>query len=228
MQTDCKDCIFLVNGDCELNRIEKYIRNGGSLSIRNEIPLIEGRLCNANRNKEWYIKYKDNYLEQLSKEIAVQYSVIINTYTYYKVEEIIGIIQKQSIKPTDIHIIYHADNLSQFMGPMNLLLSDMKIPWKVRLPTQEAKYKHEFVDEILNTENTLSPYIAFFDDGSFFRRDNFIGKINSLINDDLKQYMLFKDFGFIFTTKDLARMFKLDELEREVTDAGLFDQICHI
>jgi len=150
--TECKNCIFLKENNCELGRLEKFKKLG---KVDNYI--VKG-ICNTFRNEKWAERHT-NYVEEALEEVKVKVDVVILD----NVEKVLPSLRNlEGIKPYHVFIEGN-DDYHKFIG------DDVTCVWTLVDDLPKAclpKFKTEYVlflndvipDNYLEKLNQLKNY----------------------------------------------------------------------
>lgn len=225
--TSCKSCIFEKDLNCELGKLDLFIQNGGSTSIKDGYIFIAGRQCNFKRTNNWYLKYQNNIQEQLTNETNIKYGVLINSSSYETLVNATNFILNQSILPQSIYVVYNKADISDKLSAIQGVLESTNLKWSLKYPLETPKHEFDFINEYIGTGTIKEGYLLYIQDKNLPQK-NLIQKINYSINVLLRQVMVYCDFDYIFTATSLAQIFGLDYLNEAIYDAGHGDKICRV
>lgn len=189
IKTSCENCVFLqTNNTCQLGRHENFVKNGASIIVENNFPIVNGRFCSAKRGPEWDIHGRTNKVNQVRKELLVGTHVFIHTesWEFKWVEKTCINLRKQTLRPSGITIIgtnhkFKEKHMAKFakLGT-------------VRVCIDKLYTKLQCLDTAIG--NCESYFYALVDAGCLLPTD-FLANIDEQINDKLTQFSFIKGEG---------------------------------
>lgn len=244
IKTSCKDCIFaewstLTQIGCVFDRLEKYRDMGLTKPIQEDGKQFYeiNALCNTCRDKEWADK-QDCLISNVKKETAIDVDIIIpylllGKEGIDKLDLTLKSIVNMNKKPKNV-IVPIKDWNVDYNHIMNLLKTNLKktnINYYLVSVISPVTDIQAMIDNAF--KNVESMYYSVFLPGYKVPND-FIVKINKLINVDLMKFSMIKPVENIngFTVQSmLHKIFygnENDELSNKIINAAEIQQSQHM
>jgi hypothetical protein len=203
IKTICRDCIFAEFNEeytkqtgCKLNRLSKFAAAGLIKDLYDEktglISVEIQRFCNACRNSEWASKYEDPE-DKLKKEIELRLDfIVIDNEKESWEDDIISSCKSlvnQTIKPRKIIILFYRSTkpIVSLREKIISLLKETNIKYEIVNVLRSVPNINNVIDEAITKSN--SQYYTLCDAGDTID-NNFIEKLNKLLNEDLVQFSM--------------------------------------
>lgn len=183
IKTSCEGCVFLQKGNCYLGRHENFVKNGASVELVDNIPVINGRFCSAKRFSEW----AEGTNRMVQRENKVRSEILIGTHVFIHtdnwswlgIEKTYLSLKKQLLKPTGITIVGTKENFKERFLDRYAKVGGIKV-------AIDNKYnKYQCLDTAI--DNCQSYFYILVDAGAVFNR-NFLANIDDSINHRLEQF----------------------------------------
>lgn len=191
IRTSCKLCQFSTwdnkrQTGCKLNRIYKYARRGADVvpcyDEESEFFVVDGRGCSTYRDILWANSHMGEDLEKIVfDEIKLNYTLFISLKGD-NIERIINKVSELDIPPVKLSILNHSGNPKS-----TVLLRKYKKPWEEINIVDNTISDFEHVHDHVISNRVKSLIYIIENDTSLNRTNSLINKLNSLVNDDLRQ-----------------------------------------
>lgn len=190
-QTSCKHCVFAIYDNktqtgCEADRIKKFDDIIEAYDNDREFYVIN-RLCNLHRTEKWNDGIKD--ITKAKNESCLTFDLLINCDAINsdyvsKIKDEINNISYPSYKYK--LVFYHSHEL---MKDGRQLVSDLHKAFPsstISMYFEKAEYLQSFIYKTKNSFHVL------IDSNNIDGIGKFLEKVNNLINEDLKRFVLCK------------------------------------
>lgn len=229
-QTSCKDCLFAIyNGNtqigCEANRIEKFKNHVIEAYDDEKEFYVLNRLCNLYRFKSWNNGEKD--LEKARSESSVVFDIIIDCDNIDDSmrDDLIDIIKKIGYNKHKITLLRAYNTDRDITAKLMYILH-----YFPNINISMYFEKQETIYSILS--KSIGLFHVIVNETNYTNLDVFMSKINSYINEDLKQSVLYKSDDKIailnFALKVLFPNLYLnyDENMKDLYSRAVADNLC--
>jgi hypothetical protein len=159
--------------------------------------------------------------EQLFKETKLRCALVLVASSCDELIQCLNV-EFVEVSPAAYYIVYNGKNLSKpsVLDKINASLTKLTVPWKLKAPLDNRPLYY-FVDEYVRVGTIKEHFILYQKSNKFIRpKCKVLSDLNTQINTDLKQVVVYEDHSYIFTSTYIASRFGLRQAKRALVDAG--------
>lgn len=215
--TSCGSCIFAqykgpVHIDCELDRINKFYKQGRAEFDNDACCYIIKGVCNTARGETWKeVNKGSNLVSKVLNEIQLRIDVVLYIDNEDVGQAVSACAKQETIKPQRIIVV--AKNSSTKFTEIYNVLQTLTEPYEIPFRLVRILETDATIDRCVEIgfEKCSSQYTAVFNT-SHKIPINFIKRLNNKINHDLQQIVLVEPTnnysGMIITTNAFEKFDK--------------------